>query len=172
MATATETQALSALLFLYREVLGQPLRVAGQIPRARRAERLPTVLSAAEVGAVIRELRGTRQLIALVLYGSGLRLMECLTLRVKDLDLDRCEIVIRQGKGAKDRVTTLGTVVASGVAAPPGAGEAAARPGPRRGAWECGVTGCAGAEVSARSGELAVAVGIPGEPEISRWGHR
>ena len=57
---------------------------------------------------MIRELRGTRQLIGLVLYGSGLRLMECLTLRVKDLDLDRCEIVIRQGKGAKDRVTTLG----------------------------------------------------------------
>lgn len=115
VATATETQALSALLFLYREVLGQPLRVAGRIPRARRVERLPTVLSAAEVGAVIRELRGTRQLIALVLYGSGLRLMECLTLRVKDLDLDRCEVVIRQGKGAKDRVTTLGTTVAGGL---------------------------------------------------------
>jgi integron integrase len=112
VATATETQALSALLFLYREVLGRALKVSGQIPRARRAERLPTVLSAAEVGAVIRELRGTRQLIALVLYGGGLRLMECLTLRVKDLDLDRCEIVIRQGKGAKDRVTTLGVAVA------------------------------------------------------------
>jgi len=115
VATATETQALSALLFLYREVLGQPLRVAGQIPRARRAERLPTVLSAGEVAAVIRELAGTRRLIALVLYGSGLRLMECLTLRVKDLDLDRCEIVVRQGKGAKDRVTTLGAVVADGL---------------------------------------------------------
>ena len=112
VATATETQALSALLFLYREVLGQPLKVAGYIPRPRRAERLPTVLSAAEVGAVIRELGGTRRLIALVLYGSGLRLMECLTLRVKDLDLERCEIVIRQGKGAKDRVTTLGSTVA------------------------------------------------------------
>ncbi|MES1259974.1 MAG: phage integrase N-terminal SAM-like domain-containing protein, partial [Gemmatimonadota bacterium] len=111
VAGATQTQALSALLFLYRDVLDQPLPLAGRIPRARKAERLPVVLTPSEVAAVLGELRGVRRLVGLLLYGSGLRLMESLTLRVKDLDLERCEIVVRRGKGAKDRVTTLGASV-------------------------------------------------------------
>jgi len=108
---STQTQALSALLFLYRDVLDQPLALAGRIPRARKPERLPVVLTPREVSAVLGELHGVRRLVGLLLYGSGLRLMECLTLRVKDLDLERCEIVVRRGKGAKDRVTTLGAAV-------------------------------------------------------------
>ncbi|MGH7583649.1 MAG: integron integrase [Gemmatimonadales bacterium] len=107
VAVATQTQALSAPLFLYRDVLRRPLRVAGAIPRARQPTRLPVVLTRAEVTAVIRELEGTLRLIALMLYGSGLRLMECLTLRVKDVDLERREITIRRAKGGKDRVTML-----------------------------------------------------------------
>jgi len=111
VAGSTQTQALSALLFLYRDVLDQPLPLAGRLPRPRKPERLPVVLTPSEVAAVLGELRGVRRLVGLLLYGSGLRLTECLTLRVKDLDLERCEIVVRRGKGGKDRVTTLGASV-------------------------------------------------------------
>ncbi len=106
----TQTQALSALLFLYRDVLDRPLRIQGRIPRARSAERLPVVLTPHEVQQVLRQLRGVYRLIGVLLYGSGLRLTEALTLRVKDLDLERMEIVVRRGKGAKDRVTPLPAV--------------------------------------------------------------
>ena len=106
-AAATQTQALAALLFLYREVLRQPLALAGALPRARTPTRIPSVLTRAEVDRVLAQLSGTYRLIGLLLYGSGMRLTECVTLRVKDLDLMRGEIRVRQGKGAKDRVTVL-----------------------------------------------------------------
>jgi integron integrase len=107
VGAATQNQALSALLFFFREVLERPLgRVVLRV-RAREGERRPVVLTPQEVKAVIGELRGRTRLIALLLYGSGLRLGEALRLRVKDVDLVRKEILVRQGKGDKDRVTML-----------------------------------------------------------------
>ena len=107
LAPSTLAQALAALLFLYKEVLRRPISGLGAIPRARAPVRLPVVLTAEEVRSVLEQMRGVTRLVALLLYGSGMRLMECLTLRVKDLDIARGEILIRRGKGAKDRVTVL-----------------------------------------------------------------
>ena len=111
VAASTQEQALAALQFLYREVLDRPLRLAGRIPRGRVPDRLPTVLTRDEVVRVVDELSGVYRLVALLLYGSGLRLMECLTLRVKDVDLARGEIRVRRGKGGRDRVTVLPGVI-------------------------------------------------------------
>lgn len=107
VSASTQNQALSAILFLYREVLGRELGALPAVPRARTPVRLPVVLSRGEVQRVLAELSGPVRLVAVLLYGAGLRLLECLQLRVKDLDLDRHEIIVRQGKGRKDRVTML-----------------------------------------------------------------
>lgn len=107
VAASTQNQALSALLFLYSKVLGTELPWLKGVIRAKRPERLPVVLTANEVEAVLARLDGIYWLIASLLYGSGLRLMECLRLRVKDIELTRRQLVIRDGKGAKDRVTML-----------------------------------------------------------------
>lgn len=115
-APSTQSQALAALIFLYKEVLFRPLAGLGAIPRAKAPVRLPTVLGPDEVRLVITQMRGVTRLLALLLYGSGMRLMEALTLRVKDLDIGRGEIVIRRGKGAKDRVTVLPQLLRSALA--------------------------------------------------------
>lgn len=107
VAAATHQQALSALLFLYREVLELELPWLEKLNRPIKPKRLPTVLSQAEVEALIVAMSGTHALMARLLYGTGMRLMECLRLRVKDVDFDLGEILIRDGKGAKDRVTVL-----------------------------------------------------------------
>jgi integron integrase len=107
VAASTQNQALTALLFLYREVLGIELPWMKNIRRAKRPERVPVVLSREEVGAVLGEMSGTPWLVASLLYGSGMRLLEGLRLRVKDLDFTRCEITVRNGKGGKDRRTML-----------------------------------------------------------------
>ncbi|WP_097654022.1 integron integrase [Candidatus Chloroploca asiatica] len=107
VAASTQNQALSALLFLYREVLLQPLREDLTITYAKRPTYLPTVLSREEARAVLAALSGTHHLMASLLYGSGLRLLECLRLRVKDLDFAQRQLIVRQGKGAKDRATLL-----------------------------------------------------------------
>jgi integron integrase len=107
VAASTQIQALSALLFLYSDVVGRQLASFGQVHWARSRARLPVVLTPEEVGLVLGQLSGTMHLVGLLLYGAGLRLMECLTLRVKDLDLARREIGVRQGKGGRDRVTML-----------------------------------------------------------------
>ncbi len=107
VAASTQNQALSALLFLYREVLGQELPWMDDIRRAKRPQRVPVVLTRAEVEALLAELSGRDWLMASLLYGSGLRLLECLRLRVKDLEFSRGELVVRDGKGGKDRVTML-----------------------------------------------------------------
>ncbi len=107
VAASTQNQALHALLFLYREVLVQPIDLNLKAVRAKRPERLPTVLTKEEVNQVIAQLSGVPQLVAQLLYGSGMRVTECLSLRVKDVDLKQREIVIRAGKGDKDRVTVL-----------------------------------------------------------------
>ncbi len=107
VAAATQNQALAALLFLYREVLETELPWMDDIRRAKRPERLPVVLSREEAGALLGELSGSCWLQAAILYGSGLRLMECLRLRVQDVDFARREITVRHGKGGKDRRTML-----------------------------------------------------------------
>jgi integron integrase len=107
VSASTQNQALAALLFLYRHVLGVPLPLLEGVTRAKRPKRLPTVLTPAEVGQVLMALEKRYRLVGLVLYGSGLRLMEALQLRVKDIDLERRELTVRGGKGDKDRVTVL-----------------------------------------------------------------
>ena len=107
VGSATQNQALQALLFLYRQVLGIELPWLGKVTRAEREKRLPVVLSRAEVRSLLAHLDGTSWLIASLLYGSGLRLMEGMRLRVKDLVLERGELIVREGKGGKDRVTML-----------------------------------------------------------------
>jgi integron integrase len=107
VAAATQNQALAALLFLYDSVLGSPLEDEREFVRAKRPQRLPVVLSVSEVRLVLGQLEGRSRLMAELLYGSGLRLMECLRLRVKDLRFDRGELVVRSGTGDKDRVTPL-----------------------------------------------------------------
>jgi len=107
VSASTQNQALAALLFLYREVLGQELAWLQGVVRAKRPLRLPVVLSQQEVGALLRHLRGTPRLMSALMYGSGLRLLECARLRIKDVDFSRREITVRDGKGRKDRVTVL-----------------------------------------------------------------
>ncbi|GIK55250.1 MAG: integron integrase [Chloroflexi bacterium] len=107
VAASTQNQALQAILFLYREVLEQPLAFNIQAMRAKRPQRLPTVLNKDEVNLVIAELSGVPKLVVQLLYGGGLRVKEALALRVKDIDFKRQEIVVRAGKGNKDRVTVL-----------------------------------------------------------------
>ncbi len=107
VAASTQNQALSALLFLYREVLDRELPWLEQVARSKKPKRLPVVLDRSEVAAVLAHLRGVERLVVELLYGGGLRLMECLRLRVKDVDIRRREITVRDGKGGKDRVTVL-----------------------------------------------------------------
>ncbi|HEY6094995.1 MAG TPA: integron integrase [Gallionellaceae bacterium] len=107
VSASTQNQALSALLFLYREVLGIDLPWLDDVVRAKKSQRLPVVLSRAEVSRVLERMEGTYGLMARLLYGTGMRLMECCRLRVKDVDFGQREILVREGKGNKDRVTML-----------------------------------------------------------------
>jgi len=107
VAASTQNQALSALVFLYQEVLGRELGWLDDLERAKRPSRLPVVLTQAEVRSVLAHLDGRHELMAKLLYGAGLRLMECVRLRVKDADFERGEILVRDGKGGKDRVSML-----------------------------------------------------------------
>jgi integron integrase len=107
VASATQNQALNALVFLYREVLQREMPELSNVIRPKRPKRLPVVLTPAEVRAVFAEISGVHRLICGLLYGSGLRLMEGLRLRVKDLDFERRELMVRDGKGRQDRVTIL-----------------------------------------------------------------
>ncbi len=107
VSASTQNQALSALLFLYREVLGIVLPWMDTMVRAKKPQRLPVVLNRSEVALVLERMDGGYGLMARLLYGTGMRLMECCRLRVKDIDFGQREILIRDGKGAKDRVTML-----------------------------------------------------------------
>ncbi len=107
VAASTQNQALSALLFLYRDVLGIKLDWLDGVVRAKRPKLLPVVLTRDEVTAVLRNLSGTNLIAAMLMYGAGLRLLECLTLRVKDIDFGYRQITVREGKGNKDRITVL-----------------------------------------------------------------
>ena len=107
VSASTQNQALNALLFLYRSVLKIDLAIPIHALRAKRSEHLPTVLSKEETAQVLSGMHGLHQLMAKLLYGSGLRLMECLRLRVKDIDFEQSQIIVREGEGEKDRATML-----------------------------------------------------------------
>ncbi len=117
VSRSTQMQALSALMLLYRDVLEVALPDLKRVLRSNAPRHLPAVLSREEVGSVFAHLEGTTRLIALLLYGAGLRLEECLTLRIKDLDFARREIRVRRGKGGKDRVTMLPEIARVGLEA-------------------------------------------------------
>jgi integron integrase len=107
VAASTQSQALSAILFLYQQVLKHDIGWLHDVVRAKQPQRLPVVLTRDEVAAVLRHLSGTPWIMATLLYGAGLRLMECIRLRMKDIDFAYNQIVVRDGKGQKDRVTML-----------------------------------------------------------------
>jgi integron integrase len=107
VSASTQNQALAALLFLYERVLGIPIGELEHVVRAKQPLRLPVVLSRGEVQCVLARLDGVMWIVGMLLYGAGLRLEECLNLRVKDIDFDRGQVVVRRGKGQKDRTTTL-----------------------------------------------------------------
>ena len=111
VASNTQNQALSALLFLYRFVLRKPIGPLQTAVRAKKPQKLPTVLTRKEVRAVLNELQGTHKLVGALLYGSGLRLMEAVRLRVKDLDFEYRSLLLHDAKGAKDRIVTLPEVL-------------------------------------------------------------
>jgi integron integrase len=112
VAASTQNVALNALLFLYRHVLKQEFPSLDNLERAKRPRRVPTVFTREEVAAVLTQLTGMNHLMACLLYGAGLRLMECLRLRVKDVDFASQQITVRHGKGAQDRVTMLPQTIA------------------------------------------------------------
>lgn len=107
VSASTQNQALHALLFLYRHVLGRDMGLVPGLTPAKRGRRLPVVLSVSEVRSILSRMRGVPRLCASLMYGSGLRLSECTQLRVKDIDFDRGEIMVRVGKGDKDRRVPL-----------------------------------------------------------------
>ena len=111
VAASTQNQAMAAIAFFYRNVLRMPMESVDDVVRAKRPARLPVVLSREEVDAVLGKMSGTTRLVASLLYGGGLRLLEALTLRVKDVDLERRQLIVRGGKGAKDRTTVLPSVL-------------------------------------------------------------
>jgi site-specific recombinase XerD len=107
VSASTQNQAKSAILFLYKEVLKQDLPWLDSVVSAKRGDRLPMVLTLSKVRSLIQATSGTMGWVTQLLYGTGMRLLECLRLRVKDVELSRREIVVREGKGNKDRVTVL-----------------------------------------------------------------
>jgi integron integrase len=111
VSASTQNQALNAILFLYNEVLSKKIGLIDGVVRAKRPQRLPVVLTKEEVKKVLDRMNGTPRLMGILLYGAGLRLMECCRLRIKDIDFTRNEVVVRSGKGNKDRYTMLPSAV-------------------------------------------------------------
>lgn len=107
VSASTQTQALNALVFLYRDVLASPLEKLPGLKRVQQRQRIPVVMAPAEVSAVLKQMSGTTALMARLMFGSGLRVEECCTLRVKDIDFASAIVSVRDGKGAKDRTTVL-----------------------------------------------------------------
>ena len=115
VSASTQNQALAAVLFLYRDVLKMEIEWMHDITRAKRPRRLPVVLTRVEVTALLAQMSGVHGLMARLMYGTGLRLMECLRLRVKDVELMRHQLIVREGKGAKDRVTMFPASLVDGM---------------------------------------------------------
>ena len=168
VAASTQNQALSALLFLYKAVLGVDLPWLDEVTRAKKPQRLPVVLTVEEVRRVLARMDGQHGLMADLLYGAGLRLLECVRLRVKDVDFGFRQITVRDGKGGKDRVTML----PQGVVEPLRAHldklkvlhDHELEEGFRRGL----AAGCAGTEVSERGAGMGLAICVPGGAAVGR----
>ena len=159
---STQMQALSALLFLYRDVLRSPLGDIRGLVRASGPRRMPVVLSPGEVARVLGKLEGDPWLVAMLLYGAGLRLMEALALRVKDVHVERGEVCVRRKKGAKDRVTVLPARLKGPLVAHLGRVRGAARSRRCGRRWSSGVAGGAGPEGAGMGSVVGVAVGVSG----------
>jgi putative addiction module killer protein len=162
VSASTQNQALAGLLFLYRSVIGREVGDLTGVIRARKQKRLPVVLTREEVRALLDEMDGVCWLAVSVMYGTGLRLSECLTMRVQDVDFGRGQITVRDGKGGKDRITMLPESITQ-------AGEAGSRPGPGRRLGAGAPARRVGAQVPERGGRMALAVGVPtGAPLAKR----
>ena len=162
VSASTQQQALSALVLFYRKAMHRPLGELGPMYRAQAPARLPVVLTRAEVHRVLEELDGIYQVVAMLLYGSGLRLLEAVCLRVKDLDFARGELAVRRGKGAKDRVTVLPERLRGTARRPARGGQSVTREG--SGGWgrAGGAAGCAGAQVPECGLGVGLTVGVSG----------
>ena len=172
VSAATQNQALQALLFVYRHVLDIELPWLDNVTRANHEKKLPVVLSREEVRALLAQLQGTPWLVASLLYGSGLRLMEAMRLRVKDLAIERGEVIVREGKGVKDRVTMLPAALGECGARAPRAAARLVRGGARPCAPRCLAPFCAGAQVPRRGDTLGLAVPLSSRRPLPRPLHR
>jgi integrase len=162
VAASTQSQALSALLFLYREVLDLPIEWVDDVERAKAPKRLPAVFTRGEVRAVLSRLRGGAWLMASLLYGSGLRLMECVRLRVKDVDFARLRLTARDGKGREGPRRRAPLAARRAAARADGEGEGAARGGLARRLGPRLPAARAGQEVPERREGVVLAVRLPG----------
>jgi integrase len=162
VAPSTQNQALAALLFLYREVLGQDLPWMDDIVRAKRSRRAPVVLTPSEVRAVLDRIEGRAWVMAALLYGTGMRLMECLRLRVHDVDFQRNEITVRDGKGGKDRRVPLPNRLRDALQRQVAGVRPVARTGSGRRRWLGALAVRAGAQVHRRGARARLAVPVPG----------
>ena len=154
----TQNQALSALLFLYKEVLKHEIGWLEKVERAKKPPKLPVVLSRTEVKRIFAYLHGVPKLMAGLLYGSGLRLMECVRLRIKDVDFELAQITVRDAKGGKDRVTMLPFNLLRTPATASGAGEGATRAGSGRWIRQGSSAICAWSKVAQRRTRMGLAI--------------
>jgi site-specific recombinase XerD len=159
-SVATQKQALNALAYLYNRFLIKPLGTL-TIKKARKPKRLPTVLSVSEVNALLENLTGVYLTCALLMYGGGLRLMECLRLRIKDIDFERKQITVRGGKGDKDRTTMLAPVCHQTPAAPTGTGRQIPPAGSGQQQSQRVATECTGAQIPKRTCTMGLAMAVP-----------
>lgn len=166
VSASTQNQALAALLFLYAQVLGNRLPWLDDLVRATRPRRLPVVLSRDEVRAILERLDGTPRLMTALLYGTGMRLLECARLRIKDVDFGANQVIVRGGKGDRDRVTLLHCVGTAGAATASRAGVYATRTRSRRRRRLGGAAPRAGAQAAERRPRMAMAVGVPGDTAL------
>ena len=164
VSASTQNQAFNALLFLYKDVLGKKIGFIEGVVRAKRPQRLPVVLTKDEVKTIIDHMNGVPRLMAVLLYGAGLRLMECCRLRVKDIDFSRNEIVVRGGKGDKDRHTMLPLAIKESLCrhALPASRRYRERAGSRR------IAECFGAQISERGSRMGMAVDFSSSPPLRR----
>ena len=163
VSASTQNQALAALLFLYREVLGISLPWLDGLTRAKESVHVPTVFTRAEVRSILERLTGTKWLMASLLYGSGLRLAECLRLRVKDLDFGYRQVLVREGKGSKDRCTVLPEPLVAPLQRHLIRVKALHETDLRQGFGRVELTLCARAKVSAGGSSMGLAVRLPGQ---------
>jgi len=168
VSASTQNQALSAILFLYEVVLGRRVEWMTQLVRAQRPARLPVVLSRDEVARVLGHLHGPVWLMASLMYGAGLRLLECAELRVKDLHMDRGDLTIRDGKGGKDRITMLPGALKQPLVEHLSRVKGQHDADLAAGLWRRGAPRRAGREVSQCAARVGVAVGLPRDSLLSR----